>query len=93
MKPFVFVLAAMWGVIWAAVLQFSSLGRFLAARRTWLTVVVGLGCDLVLLRALLSTRDWLRVVGLIACSSAGIIGRSIINESREHRDFIAHMKG
>lgn len=40
------VLAVIWGGIWAVTLQYVPLGRFLAARRTWLTVVVGVGGDL-----------------------------------------------
>lgn len=86
-------LALVWGLIWAALLQFTQLGRFLAARRTWLTVVIGVGVDLALLRGLLSLRDWLRVVGIIALSSIGIIGRSLVNEARDHREFLTTVRG
>jgi len=82
------VLALIWGIIWAAVLQFSQLGRFLAARRTWLTVVIGIGADLVLLRLMLKLSDWLRVVGIVALSSVGIIGRSVYNEWADHREWL-----
>lgn len=86
------VLALIWGASWALVLQYTRGGRFLAARRTWLTVVVGLGVDLVLLRPLLPLAGWLRVVMIVAASSVGIIARSLLNEMSDHQEIIANTR-
>ena len=82
------ILALLWGIVWAALLQFSQLGRFLAARRTWLTVVCGVGVDLILLRPMLRLADWLKVVLIVALSAFGIVARSVLNEARDHREFL-----
>ena len=37
------VIAAIWGVLWATFLNHTYAGRFMAARLTWLTVVIGIG--------------------------------------------------
>ena len=58
-------LALIWGLLWALVLQYVPLGRFLAARRSWLAVVIGIAVDLVLLRPVLSLSSWLRVAGVL----------------------------
>ncbi|MCB0137108.1 MAG: hypothetical protein KDD75_18540 [Caldilineaceae bacterium] len=79
----VLLLAAVWGVVWALFLQYHPWGQWLAVRRTWLTVVAGVGVDLALLATVLDLATWLTVAGVIAASSIGIIARSIANERRE----------
>lgn len=79
----VLLLAAVWGVVWALFLQYHPWGQWLAVRRTWLTVVIGVGVDLALLALLLDLPTWLTVAGVIGASSLGIIVRSIANERRE----------
>ena len=79
----VLLLAAVWGVVWALFLQRHPWGQWLAVRRTWLTVVAGVGVDLALLATVLDLATWLTVAGVIAASSIGIIARSIANERRE----------
>ena len=79
----VLLLAAVWGVVWALFLQYHPWGQWLAVRRTWLTVVAGVGVDLALLATVLDLATWLTVAGVIAASSIGIIVRSIANERRE----------
>ena len=79
----VLLLAAVWGVVWALFLQYHPWGQWLAVRRTWLTVVAGIGVDLALLATVLDLAAWLLVAGVIAASSIGIIARSIANERRE----------
>ena len=59
------------------------LGRWLAVRRTWLTVVVGVGADLLLLLLVLDWHQWAQVVAIVAASSIGVIVRSLHNEHRE----------
>ena len=76
-------LGAVWGAVWAAVLQHTGWGRWLAVRRTWLTVVVGVGVDLLLLLLVLDWHMWAQVVAIVAASSIGVIVRSLHNEHRE----------
>ena len=77
------VLAGVWGAVWSLFLQKHSFGQWLAMRRTRLTVVVGVGVDLLLLIAVLDWQAWFTVVAVIAASSVGILIRSWINEHRE----------
>lgn len=68
--------ALVWGVLWAMTIQFSRLGKFLAHERTWITVVIGVGVDLLLGIGATWWGLWL----VVAFSSIGIIARSLINE-------------
>jgi len=86
MTTIIFILAFFWGAIWASLLQFTRLGRFLALKRTWVTVVIGVGVDLLLVKAFLSWADWLRLAAVIGLSSVGIIARSLINEHIDHNE-------
>lgn len=71
--------ALCWGILLAVFLQFSRMGRFLAVERTWITVVVGVGVDLLIGIGATWWVLWLIVV----FSSVGIIARSLINEHQE----------
>jgi hypothetical protein len=88
MIPFILLLALIWGAIWASFLQFVPLGRFLAIRRTWLTVVVGVGVDLLIALAIVPWPYWWPLAAVVALSALPIIARSIINEYRENQDQI-----
>lgn len=66
-----------WGILWAAFIQFNRWGQFLAERRTWITVVIGIGIDLLIAYS----GDWWLVTLVISASSLGIIFRSLWNES------------
>ncbi len=72
--------ALIWGIIWAGFLQMHPWGRWLALRRTWLTVVIGVGVDMALLLLVLDIHTWTAVATVIAASSVGIIVRSLYNE-------------
>ena len=74
------ILALIWGAIWALFLQLHPWGQWLAIKRTWLTVVIGVGIDMALLLLVLDIRTWSAVAAVIAASSVGIIGRSLYNE-------------
>lgn len=87
------ILALIWGLIWAVLLQHTRWGRFLAVRRSWIAVVIGVGVDLLILLALLPIMIWLSVCGVIAVSSVGIIVRSLANEWREHRELLEAIRG
>ena len=77
------LLGAAWGCIWAATLQWTPWGRWLAIRRTWLSVVIGVGVDLAILLPLLGPDLWWQMATVIAASSVGVIARSLANEHRE----------
>lgn len=70
------LLALLWGVLWAVTIQFSRLGRFLVKERTWITVVIGVGIDLLIGIGATWWGMWL----VVAFSSIGVIARSLINE-------------
>ncbi len=80
MERTAYVLALVWGCIWALTLQFTPIGKFLAVKRTWLTVVVGVGVDLLIALIAVPSRVWRRVALIIAASALGIVARSLINE-------------
>lgn len=74
------ILALIWGAIWALFLQLHPWGQWLAIKRTWLTVVIGVGVDMALLLLVLDIHTWTAVATVIAASSVGIIARSLYNE-------------
>lgn len=78
------VLAAVWGTGYALFLQ-TYPGRFLAARLTWLSVVIGIGVDLVIAAVAIGLETALLVGGLIALSAVPIVVRSFVNEMRDLR--------
>ncbi len=85
MTFFAVILALFWGVLWAGFLQHSPAGRYLALRRTWVTVVVGVGVDLLILAMMIPLETWLLTCAVIAASSLGIIARSLYNEHQDER--------
>ncbi len=85
-------LALIWGLLWALVLEYVPLGRFLAARRSWLAVVIGIAGDLLLLRPVLSLSSWVRVAGVLAASSVGMILRGLAHEWRDHQEVLNRTK-
>jgi uncharacterized membrane protein YcjF (UPF0283 family) len=82
------MVAAIWGGLWAAFLQFNYHGRFLAARMTWLCVVIGVGVDLLILACVLDFYAWLVVCAVVAASAVAIIIRSLVNESQDWRRYV-----
>jgi hypothetical protein len=81
------IVAAIWGALWAAFIQFNYHGRFLAARLTWLSVVIGIGVDLLILALVIPLDALIAVVAVIGASSLPIIARSLFNESMDSRKF------
>lgn len=82
------IMAVIWGGALALFLQFNRHGRFVAARLTWLSVVIGIGVDLVILLFVIPFEYWHVVLAVIAGSSLAIIARSIINESHDSQRFL-----
>jgi hypothetical protein len=79
------IVATVWGALWAAFIQFNYHGRFLAARLTWLSVVIGIGVDLLILALVIPLDAFIAVVTVIGASSLPIIARSLLNESSDWR--------
>jgi hypothetical protein len=90
---FCYVLALIWGGCWALCLQFTTWGRWLVARRTWLTVVIGIGVDGLILLPIMTLDVWLRMLVVVTLSAVGIVGRSLYNERREEASVIEEVKG
>ncbi len=80
MSLLAFVLALIWGVFWSVFLQVHPLGQFLVIRRTWITVVIGVGVNLLIGLLVIAFQDWVVMVMIFVFSSMGIIGRSLWNE-------------
>lgn len=66
----------LWGVLLACFLQFHRMGQFLAHERTWVSVIIGVGADLLLGIGATWWQLWL----VVAFSSVGVIVRSLSNE-------------
>jgi hypothetical protein len=79
------IVAALWGAMWAAFIQFNYHGHFLAARLTWLSVVIGIGVDLLILALVIPLDAIIAVVAVIGASSLPVIARSLFNESSDWR--------
>lgn len=82
------VLALFWGAFWAVFLQCTGPGRFLAARRAWLAVAIGIGVDLLILLVVLPVLLWLQVGAVVGASALGLIARSLWNEWNEHLELV-----
>ena len=87
------LLAFLWGLVWASALEWAPWGRYLAARRTWLAVVVGVGVDLALLATMLELGAWLVVCEVIGLSAVGMVLRSVVNEWRDHEALLRRSGG
>lgn len=73
--------ALLWGIVFALFLQHVRLGQFWVERRTWLTVVIGVGVDLLISFG----GDWFTVSAVISFSAVPIILRSLNNEERREK--------
>ncbi len=83
MMPFVLILATLWGIFYALFLQFVPLGQFLARKRTWLSVAIGVGVDLGLAALVIPFEYWRPFAAIVALSALGVILRSLANEQTE----------
>lgn len=97
MSPLPYLLALIWGILWALLLQRSPWCAFLATKRTWITVVIGVGVDhIIALLLLRSTSDavqmWYRTAIIITLSSLGIIARSLYNEWTQEQETLDALK-
>jgi uncharacterized membrane protein len=67
-------------------------GQFLAERRSWLTIVIGIGVDLLIAILVLDWTAWWQVLAIVAVSNLGIIARGVYNEWTEAREVIDGIK-
>ncbi len=74
------MLAGAWGAVWAAALQYTAFGQWLAKHRTWATVVIGVGVDGAICALVTPVTVWAKLAAIVAASSIGIIARSWANE-------------
>ena len=81
-----FVISAIWGALWALFIHKTRVGRWLRLYRTWVTVVIGVGVDIVIVGWLWS---WtVAQPALIALVGSGIpiIFASLLLEYRRDAD-------
>ncbi len=71
------LLGLLWGIGYALFLQKIPSGRQLAADLTWLSVVIGVGVDMLISFG----GTYYTVLSVISASAIGIIVRSLYNES------------
>ncbi len=82
------LLAGLWGTLYALWLQRTRQGAFLAARMTWLSVVIGCGMNLLIALLVIEVSAWLMLVGLFVASGIPIVIRSLSNEHRLQMDVL-----
>ncbi len=80
---FALILALAWGIALALALQRIEFLRWMADKRTWILVVIGVAVDLALAWLIVPFEWWWRVAAIIGASSVGLIGRSIYLERAE----------
>ncbi len=81
------LLALLWGVGWAWALWETGWGRFIRLKRTWLSVVVGVGVDLLLMGLVVELRVWVWLVGIVGLSPCDLV--RVVNQHRP-RDHVRH---
>jgi hypothetical protein len=88
MTSLALILALIWGAVWASFLQFTALGRYMAVRRTWITVVVGVAGVMLLALLTIPFAAWLTTIELFALASLPIIVRSLANEFHDDTEVL-----
>ena len=74
-----------WGALYAAFLQFTRPGRYLARRRAWLAVVFGIAGAEGLALQVLTPEAVAKSLLAFALSCVGIVVRSLANEQALER--------
>jgi len=87
------IVGAIWGALWALFIERTRSGKFIAARLTWLSVVIGVGVDLLIAMLVIDFEAWWRVVAIISASSIAIIARSLNHETNDHFELIERTNG
>lgn len=93
MLLFALLLAFVWGVAVAVFIEYTELGRWIAEHLTWLSVVIGIGGDLLILLVLLDEAGrvaWWQMVAVIGLSSLGVICRGLVVSYRYFKRLMQH---
>lgn len=78
----VFTLLMLISTFYAIILQVTSFGRWLAAERTWLSVVIGVGYVTLFMRLLGPAPTWWLWLVAWGVAGAPLVARSLWNELR-----------
>lgn len=84
----VFLAAFWWGVGWAVVLQFTAIGQWMVRKRTWITVVIGMGVNMGLAKLIIPWEWWWPMMAIVSFSAVGIVARSLMNEWAEWMELL-----
>jgi hypothetical protein len=82
------LLGLAWGIAYAAFLEKTAVGRYIVERVTWLSVVIGIGGDLLIAGLFIGWPVTLALGAIIGASSIGIIARSLIHYQKDHDAFL-----
>jgi len=80
--------AFLWGLLLALFLQWTRIGRFLADERTWASVVIGVGVDLLIAYP----AGWWTIAGVVVASGLPMIARSMLLEARVDEEGLGRNK-
>ncbi|MDI9548363.1 MAG: hypothetical protein QM346_12275 [Chloroflexota bacterium] len=93
MLPFALLLALIWGLAVAGFIEFTDFGRWIAERMTWLSVVAGVGGDMLILLLLIDESGkvaWWHILAVIGLSSLGVIYRGLRQAHGYFRQLMEH---
>ena len=80
MLQFPYLLALLFGAFYALFLEFVPFGIWLVNRRTWMTVVGGVGAVMLIARQFVDPASWNLIALTFVWASGPVIGRSLIRE-------------
>jgi len=80
-RSFMPFLGFIWGLAWALIIEYVPLGQFLVRRRTWITVVIGVGGDMAIAWFALDFAAWSQMALIVGLSSIPVVMRSLLLES------------
>jgi hypothetical protein len=85
MKYLAIILGGIWGALWGLYKHLHPFGRYLATRRTWVSVTIGVAVTLLITLIILPVNLWVRVVIIFAAASAGPIITSLLDELNDEQ--------
>jgi hypothetical protein len=71
------LLALFWGLAYSVFLWRTRPGRWLRLQQTWVSVVVGVGGNVLILGVVLDLLSWLAVLGAFGLSGGCVVGFSL----------------
>jgi hypothetical protein len=82
------ILGVVWGGVWATWLHLHPTGKWMRRKRTWLTVVVGVGVDFFIAFCFVPWECFWPVAAIVGLSGIPIIAWCLGNEQREDEELI-----